>query len=98
MVSDRRIELFQQNRKIGVLHLPCESLAYRLRETVGRINVPLVARHKQRSKEGPTLDVVPMRVADQHMADQRPWSGLHEQLAELAGAGTALDTHQGTLA
>jgi len=96
MVANGCGELFQQDRKIGVLHLPGEGFTHRLGEAMGCIDVPLVAGHKQRGKKWPALDVVPVRMADQHMAAQRPHAAFHQRFAQLVSTGSTVDDDEGT--
>src|SRR5215472_4261367 len=63
-------ELIRCYGKISVLHLTSERFAQRLVETLGTVDVPLIAGHKERSEEWDALDMIPMRMADQDVAAQ----------------------------
>jgi hypothetical protein len=54
-----------------------------------------VAGDEQRGEEGNALDVVPVRVADQHMTVNRPLARAEQVLAQLVDAGAAVDHQQG---
>src|SRR6516162_3161371 len=55
-------ELIRCYGKISVLHLTCERFAQGLVETLGTVDVPLIAGHKERSEEWDALDMIPMRM------------------------------------
>src|SRR5262245_38057887 len=65
MVADRGTELLQGDRKIGILHLPGESLLQVSTQATRTIDIPDMARHEQRGKEGKALNVVPVRMRNQ---------------------------------
>src|SRR5262249_19445841 len=50
-------ELIRCYGKISVLHLTSERFAQRLVETLGTVDVPLIAGHKERSEEWDALDM-----------------------------------------
>src|SRR5258708_20386512 len=75
-------ELIRRYGKISVLHLTCERFAQGLVETLGTVDVPLIARHKERGEERDALDVIPMRVTDEDMTAQPFAAGRHQILAE----------------
>jgi hypothetical protein len=62
--------LIERDREIGVLHLPGQGFTQGLAETLRSVYVPFVTGHKKRSEEWDTLDVIPMRMADQDVAAQ----------------------------
>src|ERR1035438_9678563 len=50
MVADGGSKLLQCDREICILHLSRQGFANRLIEALGPINIPFIARRKQRSK------------------------------------------------
>src|SRR5262249_6678919 len=74
-------ELIRCYGKISVLHLTCERFAQGLVETLGTVDVPLIARHKERCEERDALDVIPMRVTDEDMTAQALGAARHQLLA-----------------
>jgi hypothetical protein len=71
MVADRGTELPQGDGKIGVLHLPGEGLLQTSAQATRTIDIPDMPRHKQRSKERETLDVVPVRMRNKQVPVER---------------------------
>ena len=71
-------ELIRCYGKISVLHLTCERFAQGLVETLGTVDVPLIARHKKRGEEWDALDMIPMRMADQDVAAQALGAARHQ--------------------
>src|SRR5262249_23209306 len=71
-------ELIRCYGKISVLHLTSERFAQRLVETLGTVDVPLIAGHKERSEEWDALDMIPMRMADQDVAAQALGAARHQ--------------------
>ena len=67
VVADRGPELPQGERKIGVLHLPGEGILQPSARPTRAIDIPDLARHEQRGKEGEALDVVPVRMRQQQV-------------------------------
>src|SRR6478609_2366649 len=82
MIMNCSFELIRCYGKISVLHLTSERFAQRLVETLGTIDVPLIARHKQRGEERDALDVIPMRVTDEDMTPQAFGAGQHQIVTE----------------
>src|SRR5215510_1200030 len=73
MIANRGTELPQGDRKIGVLHLPGEGLLQTSAQVPRAIDIPDIAQHEQRGKEGEALDVVPVRMANKQVPVQRAW-------------------------
>src|SRR5262245_16537125 len=63
-------ELIRCYGKISVLHLTSERFAQRLVETLGTVDVLLIAGHKERSEEWGASDMIPLLTADQDVAPQ----------------------------
>ena len=61
-------ERVQRDREVGVIHLRREHFAERLAKPARPVNVPLIARHKERREERQALDMIPMRVRDEDVA------------------------------
>ena len=74
-------ELIRCYGKISVLHLTCERFAQGLVETLGTVNVPVIASHKKRGEERDALDVIPMRVTDEDMTAQALGAARHQLLS-----------------
>ena len=83
---DGGAELFELERKVGVLHLAGQRLAQRRPEPARRIEIPFISGPEEGGKEGQPLDVVPMGMADQNMAFDRLLE-RREFLSEREGAG-----------
>ncbi len=65
VVAHGRAEIVERDRKVRVLHLPSQSLAYGPARAVRAIDVPLAAGDAQWRKEGKALDVIPVGMCDQ---------------------------------
>ena len=63
--ANGRPKLLQGYRKIRVLHLPSQGLLQAVSQSSWSIDIPGVARYKERREKRKTLDVVPMRVGDE---------------------------------
>ena len=68
VVLDRRAEVEELDREVGVLHLARQRLVDRLVEAPGPVDVPHVAGHEEGREERQPLDVVPVRVPDEQVA------------------------------
>ena len=73
------------------MHLTGERFAHGLVETLGTVNVPLIARYEERGEEWDPLDVIPVRVADEDMTAQAVSPARHQILAEGMCAGPAVN-------
>jgi hypothetical protein len=82
VAADGGSELGERDWEVHVLHLPRKCLFHVLTQARGCVDVPLVAGRKQWQKEWQALDVVPMRMAYQDMAAQRPFVGSQESESE----------------
>src|SRR5262245_393072 len=82
VITNCSCELIRRDGKVGVLHLTCERFAQGLVETLGAVNVPLVARYEERGEERDALDVIPVRVADEDMTAQTVGAARHQIVAE----------------
>src|SRR5262249_47237101 len=71
MITDRGPELSQGDGKIGVFHLPGEDLFQTSAQATRTINIPDMARHEQRGKEGEALNVIPVRMTYQQVPMER---------------------------
>src|SRR5262249_12470625 len=74
-------ELIRCYGKISVLHLTCERFAQGLVETLGTVDVTLIARHKKRGEERDALDVITMSVTDADITAQSLGATRHQLLA-----------------
>src|SRR5262245_40909027 len=87
-------ELIRCYGKISVLHLTSERFAQGLVETLGTVDVPLIATHKKRGEERDALDVIPMRVTDKDVTAQASGAGCHQALAERMSSSPAINNDQ----
>ena len=94
VVMDCSSELIRCYGKISVLHLTSERFAQGLVETLGTIDVPLIARHKKWSEERDALDVIPMRVTDEDMTAQAFGAGRHQILAERMSSSSTINDYK----
>src|SRR5919106_2869504 len=94
MVSDRGAELVQRYGEVRIAHLPGQSFAQGLPETVRSVDAPFVAGHEEGREEGQTLDVVPVHMADQHVARYGPDSSCHQGPSEIVRAGATIEHHE----
>src|SRR5215475_13672710 len=62
-----RPKLLQGYRKVRVLHLASQGLLQAVAQSSWSIDIPGVARYKERRKKRKTLDVIPMRVGDEQV-------------------------------
>src|SRR5262245_28814818 len=81
VIMNCRSELIRCYGKISVLHLTCERFAQGLVETLGTVDVPVIASHKKRGEERDALDVIPMRVTDEDMTAQALGAARHQLLS-----------------
>src|SRR5215510_6581885 len=70
VIANGSSELIRRDGKVSVLHLTGERFTQGLVETLGTVDVPLIARHEERGEERDPLDVIPVRVADEDMTAQ----------------------------
>src|SRR6478736_5194504 len=75
-------KLIRRYGKISVFHLTCERFAQGLVETLGTVDVPVIAGHKKRAEERDALNVIPMRVTDEDVTTQAFGAGRHQILAK----------------
>lgn len=94
VVLDVRDELVQRDRKVGVLHLAGQRSAQALRQALGAVDVPGILAHEQWRKEGDSLNVVPVGVADQQVAVLAAALVRKHLLAQRMTAGAAIADHQ----
>ena len=94
VVMDCSSELIRCYGKISVLHLTSERFAQGLVETLGTIDVPLIARHKKWSEERDALDVIPMRVTDEDVTAQALGTGRHQFLTERVSSSSAVNDYK----
>jgi len=90
MVSDSRAEVVQLDWEVGILHLAFEGIPQRSVHSFGCIKVPLILWREERREEWDTLDVVPMRMAEQYVSPERLAMRSEQILAELPYAGSAV--------
>src|SRR3954452_9477586 len=91
MIADGSAELLQLDRKVGGLHLSREGLPHRLLEAARRIHIPFVSGNEERGKEWQALDMIPVCMADQQIAAQRPLPALHQLGAKGNRAGASIE-------
>ena len=72
---DLRAHLIEAHGEIGILHLPSERVLQGLPQPFGSIDVPFVSWDKERSKEGNSLNMIPMSVADKDMTFENGLAG-----------------------
>jgi hypothetical protein len=82
VITNCSSELIRCDGKVSVLHLTGERFAQGLVETLGTVNVPLVARYEERGEERDPLNVIPVRVTDEDMTAQTASAARHQILAE----------------
>src|SRR6266853_314501 len=63
-----RPKLLQSEWEIRVLHLSSQGLLQAVPQSSRSIDIPGIARHKERREKRKTLDVVPMRVGDEKVS------------------------------
>ncbi len=95
--ADARAQLIERDREIGVLHLTGEGFPEGLAETGRAVDVPVATTSEQRRKKGETLNVIPVRVADQDAAPQRSRGARHEVLAEIMRPAATIEDHDGSV-
>jgi len=83
MITNCSHELIGCDGKVCVLHLTGECFAQGLVETLGTVNVPLVARHEERGEEWDPLNVIPVSVSDEDMTAQTAIAARHQILDRL---------------
>src|SRR5215831_5791447 len=93
MKANARSEFIKRNREIGILHLAGERIAQRLTEPRRAVDVPLTTTNKQRCKERESLNVIPVRVADQEAAPHGSRGISQQGLAEIMGTRATVDDH-----
>jgi hypothetical protein len=94
VIMNCSFELIRCYGKISILHLTSERFAQRLVETLGTIDVPLIARHKQRGEERDALDVIPMRVTDEDMTPLAFGAGRHQILTERMSSSPTINDNK----
>ena len=87
-------ELVRCYGKISVLHLTSERVAQGLVETLGTVDVPLIARHKKRGEEWDALNVIPMSVTDENMTAQAFGAGRYQILAESMSSSPTINDNK----
>src|SRR5262249_60295954 len=80
---------------IGVLHLPGEGLLQTTAQAPRAIDIPDMARHEHRGKEGEALDVVPVRMRNKQVPVARAWSLRQESLAHPIRPAAAVEDDYG---
>ena len=91
VVANFGAKLIKLNRKVSILHLPCERVMQRLAHTFRSVDVPLAARRKEGSEEGNALDMIPVRMTDQDMTARRRFVGSKQMLSKLSQTGPAIN-------
>ena len=90
MIAGRGAKVLQTDRKVGLLHLPGESIAQGVAEAVGPVDVPFIAGHEQRREEWQALDVVPVGVTDQEVTAYGAGAHGLQRKAEILCAAAAI--------
>src|SRR5438046_8355289 len=78
-VVDAAGEVLKLDREIRILHLAGKRIFQTSLKRYGAVDVQLGSRKKGWSKEGKTLDVIPMRMSDQKMDAMRGGAAEHVQ-------------------
>src|SRR5215472_1554349 len=90
MVPNSCAQLIEQYREVRILHLTRKHLADGLADTTWCVDVPLIAWDKKRGKKRPTLNVIPVGMADEHMTVKGQCFRFHKHLAEVMRARPAI--------
>ena len=89
-------QFIERDGEIGILHLARERFAQRVSQSSRAIDVPLATPNKQRCKKGNSLNVIPVRVANQQAPPQRCLRICQQRLAEFMRSGARINDDQGT--
>ena len=92
--AEVRTHRLHRDRRVLVGHLPLEGLLQRAPTSTGCIDLPITARREEGGKEGKTLNVIPVGVADQERAAQATAAARHELGSEPVSARTTVENQQ----
>src|SRR5215211_8876004 len=90
VVADRRGELLESDREVGVVHLSGQDVLQTLPRPTRCVHVPFAVGHEQRPEKWQALDMVPMGVGDEQVAPQWALPGGQQGLAEVVNASSAI--------
>src|ERR1035438_10081351 len=96
MISDRRTQLSQLNRKVSVLHLARKNLRKGILGALRTAHVETIPRHKQRDEKWEALNVIPMRMTQQDGSHDGLLRVRHEVSAQRPGARAAVENESRT--
>jgi hypothetical protein len=92
VIPDGRRHVPELHREIGALHLATEDVLHGLLKTSRRIDIPLAAWIENRGEERESLNVIPVRVANQNMPAQLPAN--HQLAAQNGRTGAGIEHDQ----
>ena len=97
VITDRRGQLREGDRKIWMLHLRGQNCFEALAQAARRVEIPLAAFGEHRREEGKALDMVPVRMSDQQVAMHGMLGLCHQRQPETMGARAAVQHDQGSV-